>query len=111
VRLASGELLEFIIAVREAHLPKIIRVDLKAELFSYETDETARRLAGLMDGKLLLVTNTKDLVPADVETRYKALVDMERGCAPRTPGSRPSGRSNNCIASSIIAPAPAAPNR
>lgn len=75
----SGAKARFYHAVCEAHLSKIIRVDLKAELFSYETDETARRLAELIDGKLLLVTNTKDLAPADVVTRYKALADIERG--------------------------------
>lgn len=32
-----------------------------------------------MDGKLLLVTNTKDLAPTDVVARYKALADIERG--------------------------------
>ena len=75
----SGAKARFYHAVCEAHLSKIIRVDLKAELFSYEIDETARRLAELMDGKLLLVTNTKNLAPAEVVARYKALADIERG--------------------------------
>ncbi len=32
-----------------------------------------------MDGKLLLVTNTADLKPAEVLERYKSLADIERG--------------------------------
>ncbi|HXH02407.1 MAG TPA: IS1634 family transposase [Candidatus Competibacteraceae bacterium] len=75
----SGAKARFYHAVCEAHLSKIIRVDLKAELFSYEIDKTARGLAELIDGKLLLVTNAKDLAPAEVVARYKALADIERG--------------------------------
>ncbi|WP_157697814.1 hypothetical protein [Caballeronia calidae] len=30
-------------------------------------------------GKLLLVTNTKDLTAEEVVTRYKSLADIERG--------------------------------
>ena len=63
----------------EAHLSKIIKVDLAAELFSYEIDETARALAQMMDGKLLLVTNVQDMTPAELVARYKSLADIERG--------------------------------
>ncbi|MGH8856441.1 MAG: IS1634 family transposase, partial [Polaromonas sp.] len=65
--------------VCEAHLSKIIKVDLKSELFSYALDEAAQRQAELMDGKLLLVTNVPDLTPQEVVNRYKALADIERG--------------------------------
>jgi len=75
----SGAKARFYLAVCEAHLSRIIRVDLKAQLFSYEIDETARGLAELMDGKLLLVTNAQDLAPDEVVARYKALADIERG--------------------------------
>ena len=33
----------------------------------------------MMDGKLLLVTNTTDLAAVEVVRRYKALADIERG--------------------------------
>ena len=65
--------------VKEAHLAKIVKVDLKGELFSYTIDEAALKQAQLMDGKLMLVTNVKDLNPAEVVQRYKALADIERG--------------------------------
>ena len=65
--------------VQEAHLARIIRVDLRSPLFSYDMDETALQHARLMDGKLLLVTNTHDLTPASVVDHYKALADIERG--------------------------------
>ena len=66
-------------AVLEAHLGKIIKVDMKAELFSYAIDEDALRLAEMMDGKLLVVTNVQDMTPDKVIERYKSLADIERG--------------------------------
>ncbi|MCK9988531.1 MAG: hypothetical protein AzoDbin1_05003 [Azoarcus sp.] len=75
----SGAKARFYHAVCEAHLSRIIKVDLPAELFSYDIDRTARALAEMMDGKLLLVTNADALTPADVVARYKSLADIERG--------------------------------
>ena len=66
-------------AVKEGHLAHIVRVDLKNELFSYDIDQDALALAELMDGKLLLVTNCKDLSPQGIVDRYKSLADIERG--------------------------------
>ena len=62
-----------------ARLARIIKVDLKSELFSYSIDERALKHARLMDGKLLLVTNAPDFTPAEVIKRYKSLADIERG--------------------------------
>jgi transposase len=75
----SGAKARFYHAVCEAHLGKIIKVDMKAELFSYAIDEAALRLAELMDGKLLVVTNVQDMAPGQVIERYKSLADIERG--------------------------------
>ncbi len=75
----SGAKARFYHAVCEAHLGKIIKVDMAAELFSYAIDEAALRLAGLMDGKLLVVTNVQDMAPGKVVERYKSLADIERG--------------------------------
>ena len=66
-------------AVSEAHLSRIIKIDLKAEMFCYEVDEKAQRLAEMMDGKLLLVTNTPDQTRTEIVARYKSLADIERG--------------------------------
>ena len=65
--------------VCQAHLARIVKVDLKSELFTYTVDEPALAQAELMDGKLLLVTNVTDLTPTEVVQRYKALADIERG--------------------------------
>ena len=65
--------------MKEARLASIIRVDLKSELFSYSIDQQALQHARLMDGKLLLVTNVKDLTPEAIVIRYKSLADIERG--------------------------------
>jgi transposase len=75
----SGAKARFFHEVADAHLARIIKVDLKSELFRYDIDEQALARAELMDGKLLLVTNVADLKPAEVVQRYKALADIERG--------------------------------
>ena len=75
----GGARARFYHEVADAHMVRIIRVDMKGDLFSYEVDEKALARARLMDGKLLLVTNVKDLTPAEVVKRYKSLADIERG--------------------------------
>lgn len=75
----GGARARFYREVCDAHLSRIIKVDLKSELFTYDIDEHALTHARLMDGKLLLVTNTPDLRPDEVLRRYKSLADIERG--------------------------------
>jgi transposase len=75
----GGARARFYHEVCEAHLTRIVKVDLKSELFSYTVDDKALAHARLMDGKLLLVTNAADLTPKDVVGRYKSLADIERG--------------------------------
>lgn len=75
----SGAKARFFHEVSDAHLARIIKVDLQSDLFTYAIDETALARAQLMDGKLMLVTNVKDLSPAEVVQRYKSLADIERG--------------------------------
>jgi transposase len=75
----GGARAKFYHEVCESHLARIVKVDLKSELFSYDIDERALKHARLMDGKLLLVTNTQDLKPDEVVKRYKSLADIERG--------------------------------
>ena len=74
----SGTKARFYHAVKDAHMAHLIKVDLKAELFSYAIDEDRKRYLELLDGKLLLVTNT-DATVAEVVQRYKSLADIERG--------------------------------
>lgn len=66
-------------AVAEAQLSRIIKVDLSSDVLCYQIDKSARDLAELMDGKLLLVSNAADLTPAELVERYKSLADIERG--------------------------------
>lgn len=75
----GGVMARFHHAVSEAKLSRILRVDLSSSLFTYDIDLSALELARMMDGKLLLVTNVKDLPPTDIVSRYKALADIERG--------------------------------
>lgn len=75
----SGAKARFFHEVSEAHLSRIIKVDLQSDLFSYDIDQAALARAQVMDGKLLLVTNVQDLKPHEVVQRYKALADIERG--------------------------------
>ena len=74
----SGTKARFYHAVKDAHMAHLIKVDLQAELFSYTIDEDKKRYLELLDGKLLLVTNTN--TPAnEVVQHYKSLADIERG--------------------------------
>jgi len=75
----SGAKARFFHEVAEAHLSKVIKVDLKSDLFAYDIDAKALARAQMMDGKLLLVTNVTDLTPTDIVERYKSLADIERG--------------------------------
>lgn len=74
----SGTKARFYHAVKDAHMAHLIKVDLKAELFSYTIDEDKKRYLELLDGKLLLVTNTS-ATAGEVVQRYKSLADIERG--------------------------------
>jgi hypothetical protein len=75
----GGARARFYREVCDAHLGRIIKVDLKSDLFTYDINARALAHARLMDGKLLLVTNTPDLSPVQVMKRYKSLADIERG--------------------------------
>lgn len=75
----SGAKARFYHEVCEAHLGKMIKVDLKSDLFAYTIEENALAFAKMMDGKLLLVSNVKDLSAQEVVSRYKSLADIERG--------------------------------
>ena len=74
----SGAKARFYHAVKDANLAHLIKVDLQAEAFSFTIDEDRQRYLELLDGKLLLVTNT-DAPAAEVVQRYKSLADIERG--------------------------------
>ncbi|MDE2415693.1 MAG: IS1634 family transposase [Comamonadaceae bacterium] len=75
----SGAKARFFHEVSDAHLARIIKVDLKSDLFTYELDEAALARAQLMDGKLMLVTNVQDMKADEIVRRYKSLADIERG--------------------------------
>ena len=75
----SGAKARFYHEVCDASLARIIKVDLKSDLFTYAVDEAAQQRAELMDGKLLLVTNVTDLSAEEIVRRYKSLADIERG--------------------------------
>ena len=75
----SGAKARFFHEVSDAHLTRIIKVDLGCELFTYAIDEAALARAQLMDGKLMLITNVQDMSAAEVVQRYKSLADIERG--------------------------------
>lgn len=52
--------------VKEARLGKIIKVDLKSELFIHQIDEKALKFAELNNGESLLGTNITDLTPPEI---------------------------------------------
>ena len=74
----SGAKARFYHAIKDASLAHVLKVDLKAHAFTYTLDEDRLRYLELLDGKLLLVTNT-DSPAEQVVQRYKSLADIERG--------------------------------
>ena len=74
----SGAKARFFHAVKEAQLAHLIKVDMHSQAFSFSIDEERQRYLELLDGKLLLVTNT-EAPAAEVVQRYKSLADIERG--------------------------------
>lgn len=74
----SGVKARFYHAVQEASLGHVIEVDLHGELFNYEIREEVLQRLQLLDGKLLLVTNSPE-PGAEIVARYKDLADIERG--------------------------------
>lgn len=74
-----GAFLRFVEAVKDAGLSKILKPDLKADRFLWQLDREALARQEAFDGKLVLLTNIRDLTPAQVIERYKRLADIERG--------------------------------
>ena len=72
----GGARAKFYREVCEAHLTRIVKVDLKSELFAYDIDERALKHAKMMDGKLLLVTNAPDFTLDEVVKRYKSEIEI-----------------------------------
>lgn len=86
ITLPSGQPLEFILAVpgrRYNDFAELLPLESEASDAERIHEQTWQGLrlvvAHAMDGKLLLVTNTADLPPEEVVTRYKSLADIERG--------------------------------
>jgi transposase len=65
--------------VYEAHFSRFITPELESERFAFSVDEEAVAKAERLDGKLVLLTNVRDLQAEDIVERYKALADIERG--------------------------------
>lgn len=74
-----GAYLRFVEAVKEAGLSRILKPDLKADRFGWDLDEEALKRQEAFDGKLILLTNARDLDAQEVVDRYKRLADIERG--------------------------------
>jgi len=74
-----GAYSRFTRAVAEAEMTRFLKPDFTADRFSWSVDEEAVVEAELFDGKLALLTNAPDLLPADAVARYRSLADIERG--------------------------------
>lgn len=75
----GGAMARFYNAIMDAQLSKVVKLDLSSELFTYDIDNASLEKERMLDGKLLLITNVRDLDSAEVVARYKALADIERG--------------------------------
>lgn len=75
----QGALLRFVERVKDAGLSKILRADLVDGQFRWDLDETALKRQEAFDGKLILLSNDRELTPTQIVERYKRLADIERG--------------------------------
>jgi hypothetical protein len=73
----------------------VLKVDLRAQVFTYTIDEERLRYLELLDGKLLLVTNT-EATATEVVQRYKSLADIERGFRVLSQTSRSARSITGC---------------
>jgi len=64
-----GAYLRFVEAVKAAHLSKLLIADMTAERFSWHLDSAALARQEVFDGKLILLTNVRDLTAAEVVER------------------------------------------
>ena len=75
----SGVKARFFHAVQEASLGHVVETDLHGELFSYKIREAVLARLEMLDGKLLVVTNSPEPTSTEIIARYKSLADIERG--------------------------------
>ena len=100
----SGAKARFYHAVCEAKLGQIIKVDMAAELFCYDIDASAQRLAEMMDGKLLLVTNTQDMAPDESSRAISRSLTSSAASRCSNPKSRSAPSITVCPSASAPTP-------
>ncbi len=66
-------------AVKAAGMSHLMEVDLDSGELGYLLRAPRQRALERLDGKLMLVTNVRDLPAEDIVSRYRALADIERG--------------------------------
>jgi hypothetical protein len=75
----SGVAARFLVAVQEASLGHVIDVDIESEFFTYSVRDAVLQRLEMLDGKLLVVTNSPEPSSQEIIDRYKSLADIERG--------------------------------
>ncbi len=63
----------------EKNVRRVLKVDLEGSTVSWYWDVEALKRELKLDGKLVLVTNVRDLSAGDLVRQYKGLADIERG--------------------------------
>jgi len=75
----DGAKISFGQRLSELKLTRLIKIDTEDDIFlwSWDVEELKRDLE--LDGKLVLISNVRDLAADELVTRYKDLADIERG--------------------------------
>lgn len=75
----DGAKISFGQRLSELKLTRLIKIDTEDDIFlwSWDVDELKRDLE--LDGKLVLISNVRDLAADELVARYKDLADIERG--------------------------------
>lgn len=63
----------------EHRLTRLIKVDWKDDVFTWDWDVEELKRELMLDGKLVVVSNVEDVDAAQLVARYKDLADIERG--------------------------------
>ncbi len=74
-----GAKIAFSKVLAETKLTRLIKLEVENDIFTWHWDVEELKRELELDGKLVLLTNVKDLSAVELVRRYKDLADIERG--------------------------------
>jgi transposase len=75
----TGAKIRFSEIISTHRLNRFLKIDVDKDAFLWDLDVKELKRELDLDGKLILISNVKDLSPEELVARYKDLADIERG--------------------------------